>query len=63
MALGATRQTKSHVKATMGIGNSVECVQAVLDAVIKIAEWADRPIIPVNINALSLEIQTALKSQ
>ncbi|KAG5818318.1 hypothetical protein H9Q74_003027 [Fusarium xylarioides] len=60
--LGATRQTKSHIKATLGIGNSVECVKAVLDVVKKIAEWADRPIGDFDVDALSLEIQNALRN-
>ncbi|KAM0257899.1 hypothetical protein ACHAPA_011500 [Fusarium lateritium] len=60
-ALGATRQTKSHIKATLGIGNSVACVKSVLDVVSKIAEWADRPIGSFDVDALSQEIQNALK--
>ncbi|KAH8597493.1 hypothetical protein B0O99DRAFT_77530 [Bisporella sp. PMI_857] len=62
MALGATRQTKSHIKASLGIGNSVICVKAVLKAVSKISEWADRPIASFDVDALSLEIQLALKA-
>ncbi|KAM0231198.1 hypothetical protein ACHAP5_011138 [Fusarium lateritium] len=60
-ALGATRQTKSHIKATLGIGNSVACVKSVLDVVSKIAEWANRPIGSFDVDALSQEIQDALK--
>ncbi|KAF4962855.1 hypothetical protein FSARC_9098 [Fusarium sarcochroum] len=60
-ALGATRQTKSHIKATLGIGNSVACVKTVLDVVREIAEWADRPIGNFDVEALSQEIQNALK--
>jgi hypothetical protein len=45
--LGAVRQTKSHVKATIGIGNKVDTVKAVLDVVVKIAEWAGRPLTTV----------------
>lgn len=63
MALGATRQTKSHVKATLGIGNTVKCVQTVVEAVCKIAEWADRPTTPVDVKELALQIEAALKSQ
>ncbi|PVH77024.1 hypothetical protein DL98DRAFT_639446 [Cadophora sp. DSE1049] len=53
MGLGATRQTKSHIKATLGIGNSVECVKAVVQAVTEIAEWADRPIASFDVDALA----------
>lgn len=62
MALGATRQTKSHIKATLGIGNSVGCVKAVVEVVTKIAEWADRPIASFDVDDLSQQIQAALRS-
>ena len=63
MALGATRQTKSHIKATLGIGNSVQTVKAVVRAVSAIVEWADRPAVgPFDVDQLSVEIQEALKS-
>ena len=62
MALGATRQTKSHIKATLGIGNSVGCVKAVVEVVTKIAEWADRPIAAFDVDDLSQQIQAALRS-
>ncbi|KAH6995535.1 hypothetical protein BKA56DRAFT_509245 [Ilyonectria sp. MPI-CAGE-AT-0026] len=60
-ALGATRQTKSHIKATLGIGNSVASVKTVLEVVTRIAEWADRPIAAFDVDGLSQEIQDALK--
>ncbi|OCT49466.1 hypothetical protein CLCR_05046 [Cladophialophora carrionii] len=63
MALGATRQTKSHLKATIGLGNSVEIVKAVADAVIKVCDWAERRIDSFEIDALAVEIQTALSKQ
>ena len=62
-ALGATRQTKSHIKATLGIGNSVKCVKDVLDVVKKITEWADRPIGSFDVDVLSGEIQSTLNKQ
>jgi len=61
MALGAIRQTKSHIKATLGIGNSIECVKTVVQAVTKVAEWADRPIASFDVDELSTQIQTALQ--
>jgi hypothetical protein len=60
-ALGATRQTKSHIKATLGIGNSVACVKSVLGVIATITEWAGRPIGTFDVDALSQEIQKALK--
>ncbi|KAH7095435.1 hypothetical protein FB567DRAFT_512611 [Paraphoma chrysanthemicola] len=62
MALGATRQTKSHVKASLGIGNSASCLKAVIDAVSKITQWADRPIASFDVDELSRELQASLKA-
>ncbi|KAJ4264144.1 hypothetical protein NW764_015952 [Fusarium oxysporum] len=61
MALGATRQTKSHIKATLGIGNSVDCVKTVLATVAQIASWAGRPIGEFDVDDLAKQIQTALR--
>lgn len=62
MALGATRQTKSHIKATLGIGNPIDLVKSVVGTVTRIAEWADRPKIgPFDVDQLAREIQAALK--
>jgi hypothetical protein len=62
MALGATRQTKSHIKATLGIGNTIQSVKTVVDVVTRIAAWADRPQIgPFDVDQLAGEIQQALK--
>lgn len=61
MASGATRQTKSHLKATIGIGNCVDCVKAVVEVVTKIAEWADRPIATFDVDDLSRQIQAAIR--
>ncbi|KIV87319.1 hypothetical protein PV11_02874 [Exophiala sideris] len=63
MALGATRQTKSHLKATMGLGNSVGCVKAVIATVTRIVDWAGRPPVgPFDVDQLASEIQKALQS-
>lgn len=62
-ALGATRQTKSHIKATLGTGNSIGVVKAVLRTVTRIADWANRPPIgPFNVDELANEIQRTLKN-
>ena len=42
--LGAVRQTRSHIKATLGIGNRVDTVKEMLRVVAKIAEWAGSPL-------------------
>lgn len=63
MALGATRQTKSHIKATLGIGNSIQSVKMVVQVVSRIAEWARRPPVgPFDVDQLANEIQQALKA-
>ncbi|KAL3476547.1 hypothetical protein BJX99DRAFT_258292 [Aspergillus californicus] len=53
MALGATRQSKSHIKATLGMGNSVDCVKAVVAVLSRIAEWAGRPIAALDVDELA----------
>lgn len=63
LASGATRQTKSHLKATMGIGNTVATIKAVVKMVTKIAKWADRsPIGPFDVDQLASEIKQNLKA-
>ena len=60
-ALGATRQTKSHIKATLGIGNSISVVRAMLRMVTRISDWANRP--PIDsfaVEELASEIQRSL---
>jgi hypothetical protein len=59
-ALGATRQTKSHIKATLGVGNSVAAVKTVIEVVSEIAKWAGRPIVSPNVDELAVEIKRAL---
>lgn len=59
-ALGAVRQTKSHIKATIGIGNSVKTVRIVVAIVGRVAEWADRPISSFDVDELAKQIQASL---
>ncbi|KAH6959622.1 hypothetical protein BKA56DRAFT_624173 [Ilyonectria sp. MPI-CAGE-AT-0026] len=64
MALGATRQTQSHIKATLGLGNSIQVVQSVVKVVSRIAEWAGRPPIgPFDVDQLARGIQHSLQSK
>ncbi|KAF5262574.1 hypothetical protein FOXYS1_6697 [Fusarium oxysporum] len=63
MALGATRQTRSHIKATLGLGNSIDVVKAVTETVIDICDWAERKIESFDIDEFSAEIQAALSKQ
>ena len=59
-ALGATRQTRSHIKATIGIGNSVETVKAVVEVVSAIAEWGGKPFTIPDVDALAQQIRASL---
>ncbi|KAJ5174161.1 uncharacterized protein N7482_000038 [Penicillium canariense] len=61
-ALGATRQARSHIKATLGIQNTVDSVKAVLQTVMKISEWADRPIHPVDVDGLAEQMHSTARS-
>ncbi|KAJ6071581.1 hypothetical protein N7499_009595 [Penicillium canescens] len=40
IALGAARQARSHIKATIGLGNDVLVVKSVVNVVRKLAKWA-----------------------
>ncbi|KEF51224.1 uncharacterized protein A1O9_12727 [Exophiala aquamarina CBS 119918] len=57
MALGATRQTKSHIKATLGLGSSVQSVKAVMNVVGQISDWADRPLVDFDVDELAGQVQ------
>ena len=59
-ALGATRQTRSHIKATIGIGNSVETVKAMVHVASKLAAWAGNPIAEPDVDELARQIQATL---
>lgn len=43
-ALGATRQTRSHIKAALGLGWEPDVMEGVLRVVLKIAVWTGKPI-------------------
>jgi hypothetical protein len=61
-ALGATRQTRSHLKATLGAGNSTAAVKAMVNVVCQIAEWAGRQIVRPDVDALADEVLLSLKA-
>lgn len=43
-AIGATRQTRSHIKCAIQIGNHVDSVTSMIDTVREIADWNKKPI-------------------
>lgn len=59
--LGATRQMGSHIKATIGIGNSVKSVKKLLEVVEKLSAWAGRPLKAPDVDALARQVQEAAK--
>ena len=59
-AYGATRQTRSHILASIGIGNSVDTVKAMVSTVSKIATWGGKPVATPDIDALAEQIRQAL---
>ncbi|KAF9875486.1 hypothetical protein CkaCkLH20_06867 [Colletotrichum karsti] len=62
-ALGATRQTRTHFKGSMGLGISVATVQAVLSSAERVAAWNGNKLPgEVDVAALAEEVGTNLGS-
>jgi hypothetical protein len=59
-ALGAVRQSKSHIKATIGIGNTVKVVNTVVNVVGKIADWAEKPLTLPDVAECATQIRKAV---
>lgn len=38
-SIGATRQTKSHLKASLGVGNSIKAVETMIAVAGQVADW------------------------
>jgi hypothetical protein len=62
-ALGAARQARSHVKATIGLGNDIKTVKSVANAVQKIAEWGGRHIQIPDIDDCAEQVYKNLSKQ
>ncbi|KAF4218738.1 hypothetical protein CNMCM8980_004503 [Aspergillus fumigatiaffinis] len=63
IALGAARQARSHVKATIGIGNDVKVVKAVVNVVLAIAEWAGKSIQIPDVDECAEQVYRDLRKQ
>jgi hypothetical protein len=63
IALGAARQARSHIKATIGLGNDVQVVKSVVNIVGKLAQWADSSIDLPNVDACAEELHENLRKQ
>lgn len=59
-ALGAIRQSNSHIKATPAVGNSIPVVYAVLEVIQKIAKWAGKELQVPDVGKCAKEIQKAV---
>ena len=61
-ALGATRQTRSHIMATIGIGNNVDVLKKLVEVIARLAAWAGRPFHPPDVDACALQLRKNLES-
>ncbi|CZR66559.1 uncharacterized protein PAC_16460 [Phialocephala subalpina] len=59
--LGATRQMGSHIKATIGIGNTVANVKTLISVVSRLAIWAEKPFKVPDVDALAEQVRQAAK--
>lgn len=60
-AMGATRQARSHIKASLGVGNSIAAVQSMLDVANELVAWnGDRPLVSFNVEELARDVETEL---
>jgi alkylhydroperoxidase/carboxymuconolactone decarboxylase family protein YurZ len=62
-AMGATRQTRSHIKAAMQQGNSPVVVSAMVRAASKIMEWNGQLLGKFDVGALEKELHANLAKE
>lgn len=60
--LGATRQMGSHIKATIGIGNTITNVKLLISVISRLAVWADKPFKVPDVDALAEQVRQAAKA-
>ncbi|KEF53871.1 uncharacterized protein A1O9_10273 [Exophiala aquamarina CBS 119918] len=58
-ASGATRQAISHTKASLGMGNRIEVVEAVVNAIRKFTTWNGEPVAKVDVRELAREVASS----
>jgi hypothetical protein len=61
-ALGAIRQSNSHIKETLAVGNSIPVVYAVLEVIQMIAKWTGKELQVPDVGMCAKEIQKAVNS-
>jgi hypothetical protein len=59
---GATRQAKSHLKASLGLGNSVAAVGNVHQVASSLAVWNGTTITPLDVDQIAAEVREALSA-
>jgi hypothetical protein len=59
-ASGATKQARSHGKAAMGLGNSLEAVKVIYSAAERLNDWNGSPVSTIDVKTLRAELQEAL---
>jgi hypothetical protein len=59
-ASGATRRARSHGKAAIGLGNSLEALKAVYSAAKRLNGWNKSPVSTIDVETLKAELQEAL---
>lgn len=58
IAMGATRQARSHCKAAIGVGNSVESVEKIVAIAHEIASWNGTPLDgEIDVLSLAAEVE------
>ena len=61
IAMGATRQSRSHCKAAMQLGNSEEVVSSLLETARKVARWNGLALSDdIDVSSLGTELKTNL---
>ncbi|KAL2826743.1 hypothetical protein BJY01DRAFT_255909 [Aspergillus pseudoustus] len=54
---GATRQARSHIKASLGMGNEIGVVAKIVELANEFTDWNGAPIEAVDVEALAAEIR------
>lgn len=57
---GATRQARSHAKASITMGNRVDAVKALFRAVEKFNAWNKTPVVATDVDSLASELEETL---
>jgi alkylhydroperoxidase/carboxymuconolactone decarboxylase family protein YurZ len=63
-AMGATRQSQSHIKASMQLGNSTKTMSAVVSVASKMARWSGHALSgPLDVGSLEQELHANLAAE